>query len=188
MSIYPKKVYKRPYTVQISLVSILIAATVVLSIFPGSIPVPPTKILPYQHMTNAIAGILLGPWYAAFIALAVGAIRNGLGIGTVFAFPGGIPGALVVGIIFHYLRKSDLAALTEPIGTGLGALLSAWIVQPALGLGPLPSIFGLTLQWQLFLVYFWLSSIPGAIIGFLTVLVLRRSGIASQIQWKRRTV
>lgn len=162
---------------RIALSAILIALGVALSIFPGSIPIGPTRVLPYQHMINVIAAILLGPWYAAGIATAIGVLRVGLGVGTVFAFPGGIPGALLVGIIYHYVRKSDLAALTEPVGTGIGALTSALMVQPLFGLRGIPPLFGLTAQWQLFLVSFWLSSIPGAILGFVIVVALRKRGV-----------
>ncbi|NCC96334.1 MAG: energy coupling factor transporter S component ThiW, partial [Synergistales bacterium] len=30
-----------------------------------SIPFGPTKCFPFQHTVNAVAGILLGPWWAA---------------------------------------------------------------------------------------------------------------------------
>lgn len=169
-----------PRSRRIALSALLIALGVALSIFPGSIPFGPTRVLPYQHMVNVIGGILLGPWYAAGIALAVGTIRVGIGTGTVFAFPGGIPGALVVGLLYHYLRKSDLFAFSEPVGTGFGALISALIVQPMLGLRDIPLMFGLAAQWQLFLASFWLSSIPGAVMGFVIVVALRRRGVVQK--------
>ena len=30
-----------------------------------SVPVGPTRVFPFQATVNAIAGVLLGPWYAA---------------------------------------------------------------------------------------------------------------------------
>ena len=81
-------------TKKIALTAVLIALTVVLS--PFYIPLGTTKCFPAQHLMNAVAGVLLGPWYAALMALATGTIRNILGMGTIYAFPGGIPGALVV--------------------------------------------------------------------------------------------
>jgi len=126
-------------------------------------------------MVNAIAGVLLGPWYAAVMATAAGVVRNMLGTGTIFAFPGGIPGALVVGFTHRYLLKRDYAALTEPIGTGLiGAALSALIVGPiAMELG----IIGKTMTFDAFVVAFLASSIPGSILGFVALLAVRRGGV-----------
>jgi len=167
---------------RIALTAVLIAVGVALSFYPGSIPLGPTRVLPYQHMINGIGGIILGPWYSAFIAAAIGALRIQLGVGTIFAFPGGIPGALVVGFTYHYLKRTDFAALTEPIGTGIGALISALIVQPTLGIRAFPPLLGLTEQWQIFLVLFWLSSIPGAILGFVIVVALRRRGVFKRVK------
>jgi energy coupling factor transporter S component ThiW len=117
-----------------------------------------------------------------FIAASIGVVRYSFGIGTIFAFPGGIPGALVVGLVYHYLWKTDFAALTEPVGTGVGAILSALIVQPALGISSFPPFLGLTEQWQIFLVLFWFSSIPGAIMGFVIVVALRKRGTLRRFQ------
>ena len=150
-------------TRKISLAIVLTALAIVLS--PIFFPVGPTKTFPWQHMVNAIAGVLLGPWYAALMATAAGIIRNLLGVGTVFAFPGGIPGALVVGIVYHYLKK-DYAALTEVLGTGvIGALLSALVIGPSLGM---------TMTVEAFVIAFSASSIPGSILGYVVLLVIRR--------------
>jgi len=167
----------RTRTQKIAVAIVLSAIVVVMS--PFSFPVGPTKCLPWQHMVNAVAGVLLGPWYAAVMATAAGVIRYMLGLGTVFAFPGGIPGALVVGFTHRYLLKSDYAALTEPIGTGLiGAALSALIVGPlALGYG----LIGGTMTFDTFAVYFSLSSIPGSVLGFAALLALRRSRVFSPV-------
>ena len=151
---------------RIALSTILTATAVILS--PLYIPLGTTKCFPAQHMINAIAGILLGPWYAAMIALATGIIRNGLGLGTLYAFPGGIPGALVVGV-FHAYLKNDYAALTEPIGTvAIGATISALIFAPWLG-----HPFSLLFFWAAFAS----SSIPGSFLGFLVLKALRRTGV-----------
>src|SRR5512135_47624 len=72
-------------------------------------PVGPAKVFPFQHMVNAIAGVMVGPWYGAIAALIAGIIRNAIGTGTPLAFPGGIPGALVVGFVYRWVRK-DWAA------------------------------------------------------------------------------
>ena len=155
-------------TKKIALVAVLVATTVVLS--PINFPVGSSKCYPAQHMINGIAGVLLGPWYAAVMALFTGVIRNMLSLGTLHAFPGGIPGALVVGIFYRYVKKTDLAALTEPLGTVvIGATISALVVAPYLG-----KSFTVAFWW----VAFAASSIPGSIIGFIVLTAIRRLGFA----------
>ncbi len=154
-------------TKKIALVAVLVAVTVVLS--PLNFPVGSSKCYPAQHMINGIAGVLLGPWYAAVMALFTGVIRNMLGMGTLHAFPGGIPGALVVGLFYRYV-KTDLAALVEPLGTVvIGATISALVVAPHLG-----KSFTVAFWW----IAFAASSIPGSIIGFIVLTAIRRLGFA----------
>ncbi|TRO46199.1 energy coupling factor transporter S component ThiW [Candidatus Bathyarchaeota archaeon] len=155
-------------TKKVALVAVLVAVTVVLS--PIYFPVGSSKCYPAQHMINGIAGVLVGPWYAALMALFTGIIRNMLGMGTLHAFPGGIPGALVVGLFYRYVKRTDLAALTEPFGTVvIGATISALVVAPYLG-----KSFTVAFWW----VAFGASSIPGSIIGFLVLKAIRRLGYA----------
>jgi energy coupling factor transporter S component ThiW len=161
----------------IALAALLIALGVALSIYPGSIPVGPVRVLPYQHMINVITGIMLGPWIGGGVALTIGLIRIGMGTGSIFAIPGGLPGVLIVGLTYKYLKKSPLVGLLEPLGTGIGALISAFIVAPAAGTRPLPAVFGFSEQWIAFLLSFWASSIPGTILGFLVVTGLAKRGI-----------
>jgi energy coupling factor transporter S component ThiW len=150
----------------VALAAVLIAVATALS--PLSIPVGPTKVFPIQHMTNAIAGVLLGPVYAVFIAVVVGILRNALGTGTFFAFPGGIPGALVVGLLHKYLVKKDFTAFSEPVGTSVGGAVSWLIVQAGFIKSSL-SLLG-------FISAFLASSIPGSILGFIVLVMIRRSG------------
>ncbi|MBI2125771.1 MAG: energy coupling factor transporter S component ThiW [Thaumarchaeota archaeon] len=161
----------------IALAAIFTALGVALSLYPGAIPVGPTKVLPYQHMVNVLAGIILGPWIGAGVALAIGIIRIGMGTGSIFAIPGGIPGVLVVGLAYRYWMRKNSVGLLEPIGTGGGALISAFLVAPLAGAGPLPSVLGMTDQWVLFLIAFWASSIPGSILGFVVITALAKRGI-----------
>ena len=71
---------------KIILTGLFAAIAVILSGI--SFPIGPTKCFPFQHAINAICGVLLGPWYAALSAMISGIIRNMLGTGTIFAFPG----------------------------------------------------------------------------------------------------
>lgn len=144
------------------LAAMFAALATVLGTF--SVPVGPTKVAPLQHTVNAIAGIFVGPWYAAAAALVTATLRYNLHTGSIFAFPGSPFGALVVGYAYRLLRN-DSAALFEPLGTGIvGATVAWWIFQP-------PASHH-TLWW--FMVAFLASSIPGAVIGYIVVRVLRR--------------
>ncbi len=161
--------------------ALMVALGVVLSAYPGALPLGPTRIFPFQHMINAISGIFLGPINAMLIAIAIGMIRIGIGTGTIFAISGGVPGALVVGLVYKYLLRNDAAALTEPVGTVLGALISALLVAPVTGSAPFPAFAGMTAQWQLFSIFFLMGSLPGAALGFLVAKALRRSNILANV-------
>lgn len=139
---------------------------VLLSSF--AIPVGGAKVFPFQHAINAVAGILLGPWWAAGSALVTATLRVSLGTGSLFAFPGSPFGAIAVGIAYRILRR-DEAALFEPVGTVLvGATLGAVLISPLLE-GAGGGLLAL-------MIAFALSSIPGAIIGYLVLKALRRAG------------
>ncbi len=151
-------------TRRMALVVTLSALAVVLS--PLNIPIGDAKAFPIQHTVNVVAAVLLGPWYAVLVALIVGTIRIGLGMGTIFAYPGGAFGGLVVGLLYRYVRRSDLAAFAEPIGTvPIGATLSGLLIAPMLGKTMTVAYF-----WAAFAV----SCIPGAILGFVVLKTLRR--------------
>ena len=155
------EVRKLVYTALLAALTVVLSAVVI-------IPVGPTKVQPMQHMMNVVAGILLGPFYATLGAVVTGLVRFFLGTGTVFAFPGGIPGALVVGLAYKYIKK-DWVGLLEPIGTGpIGATLSVFLVAP---------LIDRTMSLWTFQVAFLASSIPGSIIGLVLVLALKKAKV-----------
>jgi energy coupling factor transporter S component ThiW len=124
-------------------------------------------------MTNVIAGVLLGPWYAALAATIAATLRNALGVGTPLAFPGSIPGALVVGFAYRIWRR-EWVGLLEPIGTGpVGAGLGALLVAPVL--------MGTAAPLVPLLSAFLASSIPGAIVGYIVLKALIRVGGAEAV-------
>jgi energy coupling factor transporter S component ThiW len=145
----------------------LFAATAVL-LSGIHFPVGPIKAFPFQHMVNIVAGVMIGPWYAAISALIAGIIRNAIGTGTIFAFPGGIPGAIVVGLVFRWVRR-DWAAMMEPVGTGfIGVPLTVFLLGP---------ILGKQFAFALFFPAFMASSIPGSVIGYVLLKALRRTNV-----------
>ena len=162
-------------TSKITLSAFFIALGFVLSLV--SFPIGPTRVFPFQHMINALVGIMLGPLWAVVVGFGIGTLRIAAGTGTLFAYPGGIPGGFVVGILYWHVWRRDECALTEPLGTGVGGILSAVAFAPFISSKPLPSIFGLTAQWELFVIFFWFSSVPGCIMGYAIVKTLRRIGI-----------
>ena len=176
---------------------ILVAMVVVLS--PIFIPLGPAKVQPFQHMANVIAGVLLGPWYAVIMATCTAIIRYSQGMGTVFAFPGGIFGAFLAGWFYRWIR-----ALRDPSGGGeeveaeggeggaprpfWGLPLAAYgaAVGEVIGTGLIgasvsalivaPFILEKTVGLTFFIFSFSASSIVGAILGLLGLGVLRRAG------------
>ncbi len=151
---------------------LLIALGVALSYFPGPIPVGPAYLFPYQSMINVLAGVLLGPYYAAFVAFSVGAIRIGMGTGTFFSLPGGIPGALFVGFSYR-LTHRYLSAFAEIPGTALvGSFLSAYVVTPLQGHGG---------SWSTFIYLFTPAAVAGSVIGYLIVVALDRRHVLERI-------
>jgi len=153
-------------TRRLVLAALFAALGVLLSSF--AVPAGGARIFPVQHAINAVAGVLLGPWWAAGSALVTAALRVSLGTGSLFAFPGSPFGAIAVGLAYRLLRR-DEAALFEPLGTVLvGATLGAVLISPFLG----AAAGGLLAL----MAAFALSSVPGAIIGYLVLKALRRAG------------
>ena len=149
---------------------ILVAIGVAISPF-TSIPIGIAKINPAQHFVNVIGAVLLGPWWAAGIALIIGILRNALGTGTLLAFPGGMIGAFLAGLAYRYSHNIYLGALGEIIGTGLlGAIVSTLIVAPVL--------MGKTMALGALVIAFSGSTIAGSIIGLLALKLLERARLA----------
>ena len=149
-----------------ALAGMFAAAGVVLSVV--SIPVGPTKCFPFQHAINVIAGVTLGPAWAVGAAFTTSLIRNMLGTGSLFAFPGSMFGALFDGVAAMLLpRKYKIAAaLAEPLGTGIvGAWTSAAVVAP---------FMGKNLGFAFFSASFMMSCVPGAAIGAAVLWCLRK--------------
>lgn len=150
---------------------ILVAVAVALS--PVFIPVGVAKCFPAQHMVNVLAAVILGPLYAVAIAAAAALIRNILGLGTLLAFPGGMIGALLAGLVYMWTRNIYLAGLGEIVGTGLlGALVSVWIVAPVL--------MQKTMALTTLIVAFSISTLGGTVIGIVSLHLLNKAGIWKQ--------
>ncbi|MCX7828532.1 MAG: energy coupling factor transporter S component ThiW [Thermanaerothrix sp.] len=161
-----RKVLSSPATKRLAVAGLLAGTAVALSGF--WFPLGPAKCYPFQHGINVLAGVLLGPWWAAGCAAAGSLLRVALGTGTLFAFPGSIPGAIMAGIGARLLRRPIGAAVFEMMGTCIaGAYLASAFVGPAMGKD---------VPFRFLALGFAASSVPGSILGALTAHVVRKRG------------
>ena len=155
---------------KLTLAGLFVAAAILLS--GVHFPMGPTRCYPFQHTVNVLAGAFLGPWWAAGVAFITSVIRNMTGMGTLFAFPGSIPGAIASGLAFKFFAR-PISALAEPLGTGpVGAALSALLLGPAMG----KPVGFLSLQTA-----FFISSIPGALLGMGILHVFQKTPFHSKV-------
>ncbi|MEH7417599.1 energy coupling factor transporter S component ThiW [Neobacillus drentensis] len=152
-------------TYKLTLTAMMIAIGTITSNL-VAIPIGFTKVFPMQHFLNVLSAVLLGPYYAVAQAFCVSLIRNLMGTGSIFAFPGSMVGALLASLLFLKTKKIYLAFAGEVIGTGiLGALLSYPIATFLLG--QKATLFG-------FIPLFIFSSFAGALLGFVLLVVFLR--------------
>lgn len=148
---------------------VLVAIGVALAPF-TSFPIGLAKINPTQHFVNVVSAVLLGPWWAMTIAAIIGVIRNAMGVGTLFAFPGGMIGAFIAGYVYRYTRNLYAGALGEIIGTGIiGAVVSAALVAPV--------FMNETMAIAALIPSFLGSTIVGSILGVLALRILEQAGV-----------
>jgi energy coupling factor transporter S component ThiW len=137
------------------------------------IPVGFTKVFPVQHFLNVLSAVLLGPYYAVAQAFCISLIRNMMGTGSIFAFPGSMVGALLASILFLKTKKLYFAFIGEVFGTGvLGAILCFPIAT--LILGKQATLFG-------FIPLFIFSSFAGALIGLVILGVFLKKAVIKKM-------
>lgn len=155
-----------------------------------------SRAFPGQHFINVLTGVMLGPVWGAVVAIIVGTVRIALGTGTIFAYPGGIPGAVLVGLAYILLSKLTssriryAAALAEPVGTVLiGGTLAITVVAPYVGPAIGPAAIMLrnveTLGFFPALLILWggwaISSFTGALAGLVFLAAAERYGVLKRI-------
>lgn len=170
-------------TIELSQIVILSVIGILISPFLW-FPFLGTKAFPGQHFINALTGVLLGPLIGISVPLIIGVVRISLGIGTIFAFPGGVPGVITVGLAYQLTKRSGnmaikaLCALAEPIGTVLiGGTLSLFLVAPFIGRADLVELVesrGALAALLLFWAGWAASSVPGAVAGYVALVGLAR--------------
>lgn len=137
-----------------------------------AIPVGGARILPAQHAINVVAAALFGPGPAVLIAFVVALLRNLLGLGTLFAFPGGMFGALIAGLSYKAIKRHSAAAAGEVFGTGVVGALAAF---------PLARfVLGMDVVAISFILPFAMSSLAGATAGLVVLKVV-------SLSWQKQT-
>ncbi|MCP2034051.1 energy coupling factor transporter S component ThiW [Planomicrobium sp. HSC-17F08] len=159
-------------TKKLVLIAMFVAISVAGSAF-VSFPAGIARAYPIQHAMNVIAAVLLGPGPALLIAFLTAVVRVLTGTGSLLAFPGGMIGALIAGVMYAKFGKVWLAAAGEVVGTGIIASLVAVPYARIL--------MGTDLAALFFLPPFFISSLSGAVLGAVVVKKLLRNSSKLQL-------
>ena len=114
-------------TKKLTLAAVLTAIAVVGSLI--SFPVLGSRCAPVQHMVNVFCAVLLGWRYGVSSAFAASLLRNLLGLGTIFAFPGSMIGAFLSGVVYSRTKNIFATVLAEAFGTGIIGGLVAYPIS-----------------------------------------------------------
>ncbi|BAQ09238.1 thiw protein [Bacillus sp. OxB-1] len=158
----------RKMVIMTMFVAIAVAGSTFVS-FPAGI----ARAYPIQHAVNVIAAILLGPVPAVIIAFLTGLVRILTGTGSLLAFPGGMIGAFLAGVMYKRFGKAWLAGVGEMVGTGI--LASLFAVPYA------KILMGTTFTAFFFVPPFLVSSVSGALLGLVLAARLQDTRISSKI-------
>ncbi|MGE7919646.1 energy coupling factor transporter S component ThiW [Viridibacillus sp. NPDC093762] len=150
-------------------VAIAVAGSVFVS-FPAGI----ARAYPVQHAVNVLAAVMLGPGPAVLIAFLTGLVRVITGTGSLLAFPGGMIGAFLAGVLYKHYGKVWLAAVGETIGTGI---LASLVAVPYAKI-----LMGTSVTALFFMPVFLVSSVSGALLGCIISVRLKETKFAHQLQ------
>jgi energy coupling factor transporter S component ThiW len=165
-------------TTTLTRMAVLIALGVVAS-YLMPIPFYGAKLFPAQHAINVVAAILLGPWLAGVVALAIALIRIMMHTGSPLAIPGSIFGAMLAGLLYRATRANIGAMVGEVIGTGLlGAMAAYPIAVFMMGMTQAAAV-----GFTFFIIPFGLPSLLGAILAGLALPAIKR--VAQPVEQSR---
>jgi energy coupling factor transporter S component ThiW len=131
------------------------------------IPLGIVKVFPVQHFINILSAVLLGPYYAVAQAIGVSLLRNLMGTGSVFAFPGSIIGAFLAAYLYKKTKRMGFAFAGEVVGTGIIGAIASYPIA-VLFLGQEAAVFG-------FIPAFLASSLAGATLGFILLKIFLKN-------------
>lgn len=138
------------------------------------VPVFGSKCAPVQHMVNVLCAVLLGPWYGVAVAFVASIIRNLLGLGSLLAFPGSMPGALLCGLVYHFSKNLPATLAGEVIGTSIIGGLLAYPIATL--------IMGQSIAATAYIVPFLISTAGGSILAGALVYALKGVGALERMQ------
>lgn len=162
-------------TKKLALASMFCALAVVGSLF--SFPVFVSKCAPVQHMINVLCAVFLGPAYGVSVAFAAALIRNLLGLGSLMAFPGGMFGALICGLVYKKTKSLIPTVIGEVFGTGILGGLAAYPVA-ILFMGKSTG----DIAFYVYIVPFLISTAVGAVFAGLVLYSLKKSHVLANLQ------
>lgn len=160
-------------TTKLAYTAIIAAITTVASSL-IYIPIGFAKIFPIQHFANVLSAVLLGPWYALAQAFISSTLRNLMGTGSLFAYPGSMIGAFLAALLFLKTRKIQYAVVGEVIGTGILGALATYPIAVLL-LGKEATLFGL-------MPAFMMSSFVGALMAYGLLKIFMRQKLIGGIK------
>lgn len=158
---------------KLTLTAIFAAIAVVGSAF--SFPVFGAKCAPVQHMINIFCAVFLGPWYGLACAFIASVIRNLAGLGSFYAFPGSMCGALLAGLMYQYTKNRIATYAGEVVGTGIiGGMLSYPVGLFLVG-NPDATLF-------MMVVPFLISTVGGTIFAIIIIETMASTGVFSKLK------
>lgn len=167
------------HTLKITLAAVYVAIAVAGSTF--SVPVFGSRCSPAQHLINIICAVTLGPAWAVAAAFCASLIRNLMGIGTLFAFPGSMFGALLAGLLYKYFKKLLAAYLGEVFGTAVLGGLTAYPV----------AAYVLHIKGAALFAYifpFFISTAGGTLAAVVILFAMDKSGILKRISIEKHDI
>ncbi len=166
---------KQVDTRKVALAGLFCAVAVVGSLF--SFPAFGSKCAPIQHAVNILCAVLLGPGYGLAVAFTAALIRNVLGMGSLMAFPGGMFGALLCGLVYAKTRSILGTLLGEVFGTAvLGGLCAYPVAIFLMG----KSAAGLA--FYTFVIPFLISTVGGAALSAILIYSLQTARLLHRMQ------
>lgn len=155
----------------------ILAAITTVSSSVVYIPLGFAKIFPIQHFANVLAAVMLGPWYAVLQAFLTSTLRNLMGTGSLFAYPGSMIGAFLAAVLYSKTKKLEFAALGEVFGTGIIGAMATYPISTLI-LGQEATLFGLVPA-------FIMSSFGGALLGYALLKVFVRNNAFSSMLYTK---
>jgi energy coupling factor transporter S component ThiW len=137
------------------------------------IPVGVTKLFPVQHFINVLSAVILGPYYALAEAFGISLLRNIMGTGSIFAFPGSMIGALLAALLYKKTKNLYMAFFGEVVGTGILGAMASYPISTLI-LGKEATLFG-------FIPLFIFSSFAGAAISLILLMIFKKNKAVSKM-------